>query len=95
MHGQSRGVRDVEIETKYPLSNRSTVKHDNSARTAKSRSIDYKVKEIIDQLIRAKAYLSFAPPGSNSHLMKELRLRIKDLEHVVEEVTRDSELTKR
>ncbi|XP_023004248.1 probable galacturonosyltransferase 6 isoform X1 [Cucurbita maxima] len=94
VHGQSRGVRDVEIETKHPLSNRSTVKHDNSVRTAKSRSIDYKVKEIIDQLIRAKAYLGFAPPGSNSHLMKELRLRIKDLEHVVEDVTRDSELTK-
>lgn len=85
----------MEIETKYPKFNRSAVKRDKTVRVAQSRSIDYKVKEIKDQLIRAKAYLTFSPPGSNSHLVKELRQRIKELEHAVDEVIRDSDLTKR
>ncbi|KAG6575947.1 putative galacturonosyltransferase 6, partial [Cucurbita argyrosperma subsp. sororia] len=70
------------------------VKRDKNARIPQSRSVDYKVKEMTDQLIRARVYLSFAPPGSNSHLTKELRQRIKELEHAVEEVTKDSALTK-
>ncbi|XP_004146988.1 probable galacturonosyltransferase 6 [Cucumis sativus] len=94
LHGQSRGVRDVEKETKYPQHNRSAAKRDKNARIAQSRSVDYKVKEIKDQLIRAKAYLSFAPPGSTAHLMKELRQRVKELEHAIEEVTCDSDLPK-
>ncbi|XP_038900193.1 probable galacturonosyltransferase 6 isoform X4 [Benincasa hispida] len=94
LHAQSRGVRDVEIEIKYPQHNRSATKRDKNAHIAQSRSVDYKVKEIKDQLIRAKAYLSFAPPGSTAHLMKELRQRVKELEHAVEEVTEDSALPK-
>lgn len=85
----------MEIEIKYLQSNRSADKLDKNVRIAQSRSIDFKIKEIKDQLIRAKAYLSFSPPGSNSHLMKELRQRMKELEHAVDEVTRDSALTKR
>lgn len=83
----------MEIEKKHQQLNRSAVKRDKNV--PKSRSIDSKVKEIKDQLIRAKAYLSFAPPSSNSHLMKELRQRIKELEHAVDEATMDSALTKR
>lgn len=48
-----------------------------------------------DQVIRARAYLSFAPPNSNSHLVKELKLRIKDLERAMGESTKDSDLSKR
>lgn len=54
--------------------------------------VDEKVKQMRDQLITAKAYLSFEPPGSNSRLMKELRARIRELERVVGEVSRDSDL---
>ncbi|KHG11146.1 putative galacturonosyltransferase 6 -like protein [Gossypium arboreum] len=54
--------------------------------------VDEKVKQMRDELITAKAYLSFEPPGSNSRLMKELRARIRELERVVGEVSRDSDL---
>ncbi|KAI9119273.1 hypothetical protein K1719_009948 [Acacia pycnantha] len=51
-----------------------------------------RVMEIKDQIIRAKAYLLFAPPSSTSHLVKELKLRIKEMEHVVGEANKDSDL---
>ena len=56
---------------------------------------DEKIKEMKDQIIRAKAYLNFAPPGSNSHLVKELRLRIKEVERAVGDHTKDSDLSRR
>uniref|UniRef100_A0A0V0IQX0 Hexosyltransferase n=1 Tax=Solanum chacoense TaxID=4108 RepID=A0A0V0IQX0_SOLCH len=46
-------------------------------------------------VIRAKAYLSFAPPDSNSHFVKEIKLRIKELERAMGDVTKDSGLSRR
>lgn len=54
-----------------------------------------RVKEIKDQLIRAKAFLNFAPAGSNSNFVKEMKLRIKDLERATGDVSKDSDLSKR
>lgn len=59
------------------------------------RALDEKVKEVKDQLIRAKAFLNFVPLGSNSNFVKEIKLRIKDLERAVGEVTKDSDLSRR
>lgn len=55
---------------------------------------DDKIKEMKDQLIRAKAYVNFAPPGSNAHLVKELRTRIKELERAAGVASRDSDLSR-
>lgn len=71
------------------------VKHEQSLQSQPQRSADVKIKQIRDQVIRAKAYLLFAPPSSNSHLMKELRFRIKELERAVGEATKDSDLSRR
>ncbi|PPD68183.1 hypothetical protein ES288_D08G237800v1 [Gossypium darwinii] len=56
---------------------------------------DEKVRKMRDQLVRAKAYLSFQPPNTNSHLMKELRNRIKEIEQVIGEASKDSDLPRR
>ncbi|KAI3911703.1 hypothetical protein MKX01_029464 [Papaver californicum] len=56
------------------------------------RETDEKVKEGKDQVIRAKAYLTFAPPGSNSHLVKDLKLRIKELERSLGDAIKDADL---
>ncbi|KAL6312696.1 hypothetical protein AAG906_008883 [Vitis piasezkii] len=53
------------------------VQHDQSVRSQPQRVTDEKIKQIRDQVIRAKAYLNLAPPSSNSHLVKELRLQLK------------------
>eukprot|EP00261_Vitis_vinifera_P020908 XP_010651939.1 PREDICTED: probable galacturonosyltransferase 6 isoform X4 [Vitis vinifera] len=70
------------------------VQHDQSIRSQPQRVTDEKIKQIRDQVIRAKAYLNLAPPSSNSHLVKELRLRIKELERAVGEATKDSDLSR-
>lgn len=70
------------------------VQHDQSVQSQPQRVTDEKIKQIRDQVIRAKAYLNLAPPSSNSHLVKELRLRIKELERSVGEATKDSDLSR-
>ncbi|KAK4374832.1 hypothetical protein RND71_005509 [Anisodus tanguticus] len=58
------------------------------------RALDEKVKEVKDQLISAKAFLNFVPAGSNSNFVKEIKLRIKDLERAAGEVSKDSGLSR-
>lgn len=72
-----------------------TVRHDQKVRPPSRRLTDEKLKEMKDQVIRAKAYLNFAQPNSNSHLVKELKLRIKELERTMAESTKDFDLSKR
>ncbi|XP_020277322.1 probable galacturonosyltransferase 6 isoform X2 [Asparagus officinalis] len=45
--------------------------------------INEKVGEMEDQLITAQTYLQFAPPNSNSHLVRELKVRIKEIQRVL------------
>ncbi|XP_009620906.1 probable galacturonosyltransferase 6 isoform X1 [Nicotiana tomentosiformis] len=71
------------------------VQHSQGVQSHSQRPLDEKVKEMKDQVIRAKVYLSFAPPGSNSHFVKEIKLRIKELERAMGDVTKDSRLSRR
>nr|GMD73038.1 probable galacturonosyltransferase 6 [Ipomoea batatas] len=71
------------------------VQHDQSRISHSQKTSDVKLKEMKDQIIRAKVYLSFSPQGSKSHIVKELKMRIKDLERVMGEVTKDSDLSRR
>ncbi|KAJ8627094.1 hypothetical protein MRB53_020401 [Persea americana] len=66
-----------------------------NGRPQSQRADDVKVRELKDQLIRAKVYLGLAPPTSKSHLVKELKLRIKELERAVGGATKDSDLSRR
>ncbi|GFZ04791.1 los glycosyltransferase 5 [Actinidia rufa] len=75
-------------------SKQTTVQHNQNVRSQTRRVLDEKVKEMKDQLIRAKAYLKFAPPTSNSQLVRELKLRIKELERAVGDSSKDSDLSR-
>lgn len=59
------------------------------------KATDEKVRVIKDQLLTAKSYLNFAPPNSNSHLVKELRVRTRDLERAFGDARKDSDLSRR
>lgn len=74
---------------------RATLGHDQDAQLQAQRVMDMKIKEMKDQLIRAKAYLSFAVPAGNTHLIKELRLRVKELERAMGQAGKDSDLSRR
>lgn len=71
------------------------VQHDQSRNSHSQKTSDVKLKEMKDQLIRAKVYLSFVPQGSKSHFVKEIKLRIKELERAMGGVTKDSDLSRR
>lgn len=61
-------------------------------RTIPQRAADEKVRQMKDQIIRAKAYLNFAAPGSN--LVKELKTRIKEVERILGRANKDSDLSR-
>ncbi|KAK6259998.1 hypothetical protein SCA6_014472 [Theobroma cacao] len=93
----SHQIQQNKIQMNYrekEQSNQETVRHDQPLQSQSRRETDEKVKQMRDQLIRAKAYLSFSPPGSNSHLVKELRTRIKEVERAVGEASKDSDLSR-
>ncbi|KAF3338154.1 putative galacturonosyltransferase 6 isoform X3 [Carex littledalei] len=59
------------------------------------KGIREKIWEMEDQLIMARAYLQFAPPNSsNSHLVKELKLRIKEIQRLLAHTTANYHLSR-
>ncbi|KMZ76498.1 Glycosyltransferase [Zostera marina] len=71
----------TDMGVKEPLSERS------------ARPIpDIRVRQLRDQLIRAKVYLSLGSARSHPQFVRELRARIKDVQRSVGESTKDSEL---
>ncbi|KAF9619079.1 hypothetical protein IFM89_005093 [Coptis chinensis] len=91
-NGNSRGGSHLH-PIKEKVHNQTVAKVSNGRSQPRTVS-DEKVREMKDQVIRAKAYLNFAPPGSNSHLVKELRLRIKEIERAVGEASKDLDLSR-
>ncbi|KAK7396407.1 hypothetical protein VNO78_17398 [Psophocarpus tetragonolobus] len=85
---------DVKIEVTNKKSGPKPTQHHQSSHPQSRRVSNQKVLEIRDQIIRARAYLGFPPPGSNSHLVKELKLRIRELARAVGEATKDSDLSR-
>lgn len=53
-----------------------------------------RVRQLKDQLIRAKVYLSLPGTRNNPHLTRELRLRIKEVQRALGDASKDSELPK-
>lgn len=57
-----------------------------------SRSSTAKIWEMEDQLVMAKAYVHFSSSNSNTHLVRELKLRIKEIDRVLSHANKDSDL---
>ncbi|WZY78468.1 hypothetical protein YC2023_024852 [Brassica napus] len=55
---------------------------------------DAQVRLLKDQLIRAKVYLSLPAAKANAHFVRELRLRIKEVQRLVLDASKDSDLPK-
>ncbi|KAF3451920.1 hypothetical protein FNV43_RR08016 [Rhamnella rubrinervis] len=53
---------------------------------------DARVRQLKDQLIRAKVYLSLSGIRNNPHFTRELRLRVKEVQRAVGDATKDSDL---
>ncbi|KAL2475806.1 putative galacturonosyltransferase 4 [Abeliophyllum distichum] len=53
---------------------------------------DARVRHLKDQLIRGKVYLSLSATRNNPHFIRELRLRMKEVQRALGAATKDSEL---
>ncbi|KAH9312176.1 hypothetical protein KI387_027211 [Taxus chinensis] len=53
---------------------------------------DVRVRQMRDQLIRARVYLNLAPIRNNAHYVRELRQRMKELQRSLGEASKDSDL---
>ncbi|XP_010469838.1 PREDICTED: probable galacturonosyltransferase 5 [Camelina sativa] len=86
-------ARDIQLKRKTEFRPPSG-KSEKNTRVQLERATDERVKEIRDKIIQAKAYLNLALPGNNSQIVKELRVRTKELERAIGDVTKDKYLPK-
>lgn len=92
-HNQNTQTHSQRMTEKK--SSLTATRNHHTSRSQSQRVTYQKVEEIKDQIIRARAYLGFFPPNSNSHLLKELKLRIKEMERAVRGAIKDSDLSRR
>ncbi|CAA0828048.1 Probable galacturonosyltransferase 6 [Striga hermonthica] len=64
----------------------------NGVVRSRSGALEEKLKEMKDQVIRAKAYLNFRPSNSSSHIVKGLKLRVKEVERAMSQSSKNSRL---
>ncbi|KAG9452543.1 hypothetical protein H6P81_005447 [Aristolochia fimbriata] len=92
------GARGTHMSKLKAVAKKERVQQDKKGESNRlsytRKAADEKLREMKDQVILAKAYLTFAPPNSNSHIVKELKLRIKEVERAVGDGTKDSDLHK-
>ncbi|KAI3698240.1 hypothetical protein L6452_31353 [Arctium lappa] len=55
---------------------------------------DARVRQMKDQLIRARVYLSLSATRTNAHFIRELRLHMKEVQKALGDATKDSDLHK-
>ncbi|KAJ9562927.1 hypothetical protein OSB04_008087 [Centaurea solstitialis] len=55
---------------------------------------DTRVRYLKDQLIRGRLYLSLSATRTNAHFIRELRLRMKEVQRVLGDATKDADLPK-
>ncbi|XP_063940387.1 probable galacturonosyltransferase 4 [Daucus carota subsp. sativus] len=79
-------------KTSKKVSSREAPKVKPEKQNAPTVPVDARVRHLKDQLIRAKVYLSLASTRNNPHFIRELRLRMKDVQRVIGDSTKDSEL---
>lgn len=56
---------------------------------------DALVRQLKDQLIRARVYQGLPSTRTNPHLVRELRVRVREVQRALGEATKDSELAKK
>ncbi|CAN7137307.1 unnamed protein product [Brassica rapa subsp. narinosa] len=86
-------AKDIQPNPKTKFQ-RPLAKSEKNSRAQLGRATDERIKEIRDKIIQAKAYLNLALPGNNSQIVKELRVRTKELERAVGDATKDKHLSK-
>lgn len=56
---------------------------------------DTLIHQLKDQLIRGRVYLSLSATRNNAHFIRELRLRMKEVQRALGDATKDSDLSRK
>ncbi|CAN4089951.1 unnamed protein product [Withania somnifera] len=80
------------VQTSGRVVSRETARAKDEERNAQIVPSDARVRQLKDQLIRARVYLSLSATRNNPHFIRELRLRIKEVTRALGEATKDSDL---
>ncbi|KAF7150263.1 hypothetical protein RHSIM_Rhsim02G0088200 [Rhododendron simsii] len=70
------------------------VKKRNDKQNDRTVMADARVRHLKDQLIQGRVYLSLAATRNNPHFIRELRLRMKEVQRALGDATKDSDLPK-
>lgn len=82
------------VQTSGRVVSGETAKSKDEERNTQIVPPDARVRQLKDQLIRAKVYLSLSATRNNPHFIRELRLRIKEVQRALGEATKDSDLSR-
>lgn len=85
-HQQESSQTSGVLEKKEP----TNIK--NEKQSEQTTPPDFRVRQLKDQLIKAKVYLSLPATRNNANFVRELRLRIKEVQRALGDATKDSDL---
>lgn len=74
------------------LEKKEPTKINNEKQTEQTTPPDFRVRQLKDQLIKAKVYLSLPATRNNANFVRELRLRIKEVQRALGDAAKDSDL---
>ncbi|ONK79315.1 uncharacterized protein A4U43_C01F5120 [Asparagus officinalis] len=99
---ESQGNKEKKMENKVEQSQQTPPRVEsrkvqtsaNDKQQSSTAMLDSRVKQLKDQLIRARVYQGLGPLRSNPQFIRELRARIRDVQRVLGDATKDSDLPK-
>jgi alpha-1,4-galacturonosyltransferase len=91
LQGSLLGTVPKQRSPKVVVENSRVVQTDGSTKIVLP---DARIRNIKDQLIKAKVYLSLGSIRANSQYLKDLRQRIREVQKVLGDASKDSDLPK-
>ncbi|KAJ8635761.1 hypothetical protein MRB53_010028 [Persea americana] len=91
---QERKHQQHLLQTSVKVGSGEHMKTKLERQSDKTYVSDARVRHLKDQLIRAKVYLGMGPIRSNSQFVRELRLRMKEIQRALGDATKDLDLPK-
>nr|POE93766.1 putative galacturonosyltransferase 4 [Quercus suber] len=93
MHEQQSTKHEQQTtQTSSKVKKKERRKPDTSIQNDQTAMPDARVRQLKDQIIRAKVYLSLPATRNNPHFTRELRGRMKEVQRALGDVRKDSEL---
>nr|POE64523.1 putative galacturonosyltransferase 4 [Quercus suber] len=91
---QNMEIKDEQqsTQTSSKVKRKERIKSDSSIQNDQTAMPDTRVRQLKDQIIRAKVYLSLPATRNNPHFTRELRGWTKEVQRVLGDVRKDSEL---